>query len=73
MSYKKVGIVTPQHNKEENLLQRQFAAHEYIGFLTENKRIINIDESVLRLTDHRNRGWVASRAKNFQSHAQRLV
>jgi hypothetical protein len=31
--YKRVGVLTPQHNLPKNLLQRQFAASKYIEIL----------------------------------------
>ena len=46
--YKRVGVLTPQHNLHRNLLQRQYAAAKYIEILDAGKIIVNIDESVLR-------------------------
>ena len=34
--------------------------------------IINVDESVLRATDHRTRGWSPYGRRTFASHSQRL-
>jgi transposase len=41
--------------------------------LTEGKRLINIDESVLNQTDKRRRGWFKKGQKNFVSHLERLA
>ena len=34
--------------------------------------LINVDESVLRMTDHRTKGWSPSGRRTFNSHSQRL-
>jgi hypothetical protein len=57
MSYKMLGIISWRHNKHENLLMRQLAASEYINAVESGKLIVNIDESVIRETDHRRKGW----------------
>ena len=71
--YKRLGIITPNHNKLEGRLQRQLAASHFIENLAQGTRIINIDESVLRNTDERRYGWVGVRVKNFTSLSQRLT
>ena len=40
--------------------------------MSDNKRIINVDESVLRLTDHRKRGWLLTGKHNLVTNARRL-
>ena len=40
------------------MFQRQFAAAKFIEILGSGKRLINIDESIVKFTDHRKRGWV---------------
>ncbi len=69
MRYRSPGLITPEHNLEDKLLQRQYAAAQYIGFLTNGKTLLNIDESSLRSTDHRKRGWVNPKKKNYTSVA----
>jgi len=64
MSYKLVKQITNLHNNMSSKLQRQFAAKEFVQFLSDGKRIINIDESVLNVTDQRRRGWTAHFVKN---------
>ncbi len=73
MTYKTLGILSPQHNLFKNKLLRQCAAKAYIDALYSGKRIINIDESVLRTTDHRRKGWALIRRSSFASHSQRLA
>jgi hypothetical protein len=51
MSYKVLGLISTRHNKQENLLMRQLAAHEYIKVLESGKLTVNIDESVIRQSD----------------------
>jgi hypothetical protein len=45
-------------NARSALLQRQFAAARFIEALSKGFRVINVDESVVKFTDHRKRGWV---------------
>ena len=52
------GIVGKHYDDHINLLKRQVAAAEYIWLLKADKEVINIDESILRSTDQRTRGWV---------------
>ena len=70
--YKRVGVLTPQHNLSKNLLQRQYAASKYIEILDSGKIIINIDESNFRCTDSRRMSWIFSRTYNLPSFNQRL-
>ncbi len=51
MSYKVLGLISTRHNKHENLMMRQLAAHEYIRVLETGKLVVNIDESVIRQSD----------------------
>jgi hypothetical protein len=73
LSYRRLGLITPSHNSEQNLCQRQAAASHYIELLHQGKCIINVDESVLRMTDHRKRGWMPYTRRNFVSKAVRLA
>jgi hypothetical protein len=70
--YKRVGVLTPQHNLTKNLLQRQYAASKYIENLDSGKVIVNIDESNFRSTDSRRMSWTFSRTYNIASNNQRL-
>jgi hypothetical protein len=70
--YKRVGVLTPQHNLPKNLLQRQYAASKYIESLDSGKVIVNIDESNFRSTDSRKMSWTFSRTYNIASYNQRL-
>ncbi len=72
MVYKRVGILTPQHNLHKNLLQRQFAASKYIELLESDKVLVNIDESTFRQTDNRKMSWIATGSYNVVSYSQRL-
>lgn len=40
--------------------------------MTQDKRIINIDESVIRYTDHRKRGWYMKHRHNMVTRNRRL-
>ncbi len=73
MTYRKVLPVLAPNNSPANLLARQFAAGNYILRLHEGTRLINIDESVLRSTDHRSRCWQQCGVSNKLSHSQRMA
>ncbi len=70
--YKRVLPISSAHNSHRNLLLRQYAAAKYIDALAGGRTIINIDESVIRVTDSRRRGWIGIRRKNIQSSSLRL-
>lgn len=40
--------------------------------MSDSKRIINVDESVMRLTDHRKRGWLIKGKNNQVTSSRRL-
>ena len=65
--------ITYQHNTIKARLERQYAASKYIHFLFEGKRILNIDESVLRRTEHRKKSWMPRKLSNLQTNNQRLL
>lgn len=65
LAYKRLGVVSLNFNRFDSLLQRQYAGAQYIELMVSGKRILNIDESVLRSTDHRKRGWIMSGKKNY--------
>ncbi len=48
------------------------AAEEYIKVLKAGREVINIDESIIRSTDQRNRGWVKPGKRILTSKALRL-
>jgi transposase len=72
LRYVRLGIVSPLYNTPELRILRQIAAEQYIQILEEGKVLINVDESVLRATDHRTRGWNPFGRRTFSSHSQRL-
>lgn len=40
--------------------------------MTKGKKLINIDESVIRMTDHRRRGWLSKAKHNMVTESGRL-
>ena len=72
MSYRKVGVVGKHYDDNKNLLKRQLAAAEYIKLLKSGREVINVDESIIRSTDQRARGWVRQGKREFVSNALRL-
>jgi hypothetical protein len=67
-----LGIVSIDVNQIENKLQRQVAAQAYIEALCSKKLMINVDESVLRSTDERKRGWAPVRCSVLSTQRLRL-
>ncbi len=57
MSYKKMIPVSLHINSPKNLILRQRYALELVALLNDGKRIINVDESFLGMTDFRRRKW----------------
>lgn len=72
LRYRVLGVVGPHFDDLNNLLMRQLSASECIKALTEGKEIINVDESILRSSDSRRRGWVLAKSRILASHALRL-
>ncbi len=72
MSYRRLGVVGKHYDDHANLLKRQVAASEYIKALRDDRHVINIDESIIRSTDHRNRGWTRYGKRILTSRALRL-
>jgi hypothetical protein len=72
MSYRRLGVVAKHYDDLGNLLKRQLAAAEYIRQLKEGREIINIDESIIRSTDQRKRGWARKDKRILTSSALRL-
>ena len=71
VSYRKLRPVSTLYNTLDSCLQRQYAASYYIKFVQSNKRIINIDESNLSLTEFQRRGWLIKGVKNKATLAHR--
>ncbi len=63
LRYKRLGVVNVDVNRQDNKKQRQIAASAFIEALSTGKTLINVDESVLRTTDDRKRGWVGIRRR----------
>ena len=40
--------------------------------MSDNKRIINIDENVMRFTDNRKKGWMIAGKHNLVTNSRRL-
>ena len=59
-------------NKEPAKFQRYFAAAKFIEILGSGKRLINIDESIVKFTDHRKGGWVPNFQQNKITNTKRL-
>ncbi len=72
MSYRKLGVEGKHYDDHKNLLKQQIAASEYIRLLKSGREIINLDESIIRSTDQRTRGWVRKGKRVFTSNALRL-
>jgi hypothetical protein len=62
MRYRVLGVVGQRFDEHSTLLKRQVAAYEYLRVLKTGAEIFNIDESIIRSTDQRKRGW--AQAKN---------
>jgi hypothetical protein len=58
LRYRVLGVVGERYHEHLNLLKKQVAAFEYLKLMKAGTEIFNIDESILRTTDHRKRGWV---------------
>ena len=63
-TYRKIKPIRVIQNNLAAKLQRQFAASKFIEALHRNDRLISVDESVLRFTDHRQSGWVRMDNRN---------
>ena len=71
-TYKIVRPIKSAHNHPAAKLQRQYAASMLIEILHSGTKVINIDESVIKFTDHRNRGWVQRGIRNQVTNNIRL-
>ncbi len=72
MRYRVLGVVGEQVYSPKNMLMRQIAARENIKVLKQGKEVINIDESIIRISDARRRGWARAKNRILVSHALRL-
>ena len=70
MSYKKVKGVAPHANSEKNRVLRQRFALELVTLLEKVKRILNVDETWLGMTDFRRMKWRARGSNNSVPHVQ---
>lgn len=71
-TYKMIRPIKLAHNHLNAKLQRQYAASRLIDLLYCDTRVINIDESVIKFTDHRNRGWIPKLVQNQVTSNVRL-
>lgn len=70
-TYRKVKPIQVIQNALASKLQRQLAASKFIELLHQGVRLINIDESVIRHTDHRQHGWVRKHSRNQTTSSER--
>lgn len=60
-------------NSDMNKRKRRTAAVDYINSLYQGKRIINIDESLLNVTDNRVYSWIKKNTyRNLETPCQRM-
>ena len=64
MSYRKIQTVTLRTNSEKNLVLRQQFGLHLIEMLQRGKRIINVDQTWLGMSDFRRRKWRAPASNN---------
>ena len=72
LRYRVLGIVGPHFDAHKNLLMRQLSASEYIRSLYYDKEIITVDESIIRSSDTRKRGWAQAKNRILVSPALKL-
>jgi hypothetical protein len=72
MRYRVLGVVGQRFDEHSTLLKRQAAAFEYIEAMKAGTEIFNIDESIIRSTDQRKRGWALAKNRILVSKALRL-
>jgi hypothetical protein len=72
MRYRVLGVVGQRFDELSTLLKRQAAALEYIDALKAGTEVFNIDESIIRSTDQRRRGWALAKNRILVSKALRL-
>jgi hypothetical protein len=72
MRYRVLGVVGQWFDEHSTLLKRQIAAFEYLRVLKAGIEIFNIDESIIRSTDQRKRGWALAKNRILVSKALRL-
>jgi hypothetical protein len=63
-TFRLVKPITQLQNMKPAVMQRQYAAARYIEALASGYRVISIDESVMKWSDHRKRGWVPNHRRN---------
>jgi hypothetical protein len=67
-----LGVVGQRFDEHSTLLKRQIAAFEYLRVLNTGTEVFNIDESIIRSTDQRKRGWALAKNRILVSKALRL-
>ena len=72
LRYRVLGVVGQRYDDHVTLLKRQTAASWYIDLLKKGVEVINIDESIIRSTDQRRRGWTLPKNRILVSKALRL-
>jgi DDE superfamily endonuclease len=72
VSYRQVRSITTLHNSPSSKLERQVAASHYIQYMISGKRIMNLDESVVRCTEHRKKGWRPNGCQHMETQNYRL-
>ena len=72
MRYRVLGVVGQRFDEHSTLLKRQIAAFEYLRSLQGGTEIFNIDESIIRSTDQRKRGWALAKNRILVSKALRM-
>ena len=72
LTYKKCRPFSSIGNNDKAKYERQVAAFNYIDFLSDGKRVINIDESIFYTTDSRTMTWSPKNKRLYLKHATRL-
>ena len=61
-SYRRISHVSAAMNSDANKRKRRAAAIDYFNSLYQGKHIINIDETLLNVTDNRVYSWCLKKA-----------
>ena len=70
MRYRKINAISVHTNSNKNLVLRQQFALKLITLMHQGKRILNVDQSWLVMTDFRRRKWRPRESNNFVTKAQ---
>ena len=71
-TFRRIKPISVIHNSVAAKMQRQLAASQFLRNMVGGKIIINLDESVIRYTDHRQRGWVRKASQNLVTSNKRI-